>query len=79
MLLCEYRDVFGAPNTGFHARRIAGLALWDVVGTLVLAWPLARWTSWPYVRSLAFLLVLGILLHWVFCVPTKLNRMLKLA
>jgi hypothetical protein len=76
---CRYRNALGEPGVGFHARRLAGVALWDVVGTLVIAALLARWTSWSYARALASLFLLGVALHWLFCVPTALNRALGLA
>jgi hypothetical protein len=37
MQFTEYRDIFGKPNEGIHERRFLGMAVWDIVFTLIAA------------------------------------------
>jgi H+/Cl- antiporter ClcA len=68
---------------------LPGLAAGDLLGTLgialVAAWFLVHrskddWRWADFARKTAILFVLlwavGIFLHWLFCVPTPLNKML---
>jgi hypothetical protein len=71
-------DIFGKPHMGFHAARIPyiDIALWDTVGTIVIALVIAHvygLTPWKVVAC-AFLL--GIILHWFFGVKTTVNNLL---
>lgn len=82
MSLCKYKNALGVPGEGLHARRILGLALWDIVGTAVLALVLALWLSSKngmlktFLMLLAALLVTGEALHCLFCVRTPVTRFL---
>jgi fatty acid desaturase len=79
--LCKYSHMFGDPGTGSHAQRIFGLALIDVVLTLGAAYLISSLTHGPTDIS-AFLItalilgILGIIMHELFCVNTKLNSMI---
>ena len=68
--LAPYSTVFGKPNEGVHAVRFLGLALVDVVFTVVFAWWIDRQCSTGFFKTLVFLIILGETLHFVFCVPT---------
>jgi len=61
---------FGEPNTGFHATRIMGFALYDIVGTIVLAWLFSYFTHFSFLYSLIGMFVIGEILHWWFGVKT---------
>ena len=76
--LCQYRDIFGKPNTGVHAIRLFNLAIVDVVLTLLLAWIIRYYSGQNFWVILACLIMVGIFLHWLFCVETQLNRLLGL-
>lgn len=64
------KHTFGEPNKGFHATRIMGFALYDILGTILIAWL----TSWYFGISIWYSLlgwfVAGELLHWWFGVKT---------
>lgn len=85
--LCAYRNALGVPGQGVHARRIFGLAMWDIVGTLVVAAVLAAVSrrAWgtallpAFLWAAAGLLVLGEALHCLFCVSTPITRFLGCA
>jgi hypothetical protein len=82
--LCQYRDVFGKPDQGAHRYRIPiiNLAAVDVIGTLLIAYLIYRWRG--QVEGLSSLasyglialgcFIVGIILHYMFCVDTQLNR-----
>ena len=45
-LLSEYKDIFGAPNTGVHSYRVFDVAIVDLVLTIFIAYVItyiARW------------------------------------
>ena len=79
--LCKYRDALGVPGKGAHSYRFAGIAIVDVVLTIVVA-ALIKWLlDWVW-RPVNFWYVLGglflagIVLHRLFCVRTTLDRLL---
>lgn len=84
MSFCEYRDIFGAPSTGAHSTRIAegwygGFAFVDVIMTIIGAILIAWLSGARTVSVLVILVVLSIVLHWLFCVPTLTNKLIGLA
>lgn len=76
MGFCKYRDIFGKPNTGSHSLRIFDIALIDVLETGLVAWVISYYTSRSFLPVLGMLFFLGVLLHRVFCVKTKIDRFL---
>lgn len=75
-MLCEYKDVFGKPKEGLHKYRLFGIAIVDLVLTLLGAYVLHRvfhWNLWVVIGSL---LLLGIVAHRLFCVRTTVDRWL---
>jgi hypothetical protein len=76
--LCQYSESLGRPGEGFHKQRFAGLALYDVAGTLLLAyasfkheWVLPPQTSYLY--HALFWFVVATFLHVLFCVKTPIS------
>lgn len=76
MDFCKYKDIFGIPGKGVHSYRFLDTAIFDYIGTIVLAAILTKLTDIPFVISTIIMFVLGILLHHVFCVPTNATRYL---
>lgn len=78
MRLCQYRDVLGVPGKGFHGRRInlfgTSYALWDIVGTFALAYLSYRAFGLSFPAAVLLWFGMGVLMHWLFCVNTPLNR-----
>jgi len=76
---CRYNNILGAPRTGFHSARFAGLAVYDLIGTIVIA--LLAWLLIKHVRraspvlTMLGLFVIGQLCHLMFCVDTAFIRM----
>lgn len=72
--LCKYKHVFGVEAEGFHSYRILNIAIFDVIGTIIIAWLISITFNiyFGYVIVCAF--VLGIIMHRVFCVNTTINK-----
>lgn len=77
MALCKYKNALGEPGEGVHFH-IGGIAVVDVVLTLIGAYLLARYTRVPMWGAIVGLFVLGIVVHAIFCVDTTLNKKLGL-
>lgn len=72
---CPYKYLFGVPNTGFHSYRIFGLALGDILGTILLAWLSSYLTQTGFWWNLLGWFVIGEILHWYFGTPTAFLKM----
>jgi hypothetical protein len=71
--LCGFSDSLGKPAKGFH-RHVMGVAVADLVGTVIVLWGLATWQRWPMWQTQAIGLSMTILIHKLFCVRTSFVR-----
>lgn len=78
MRFCAYKDILGVPRTGLHSYRLFDIAVVDVLLTFLGAWLISRITGMGYLRTLIAVFLLGIFLHWLFCVDTTVGRFLGL-
>ena len=69
-------NVFGEPGKGFHATRIGGLALYDILGTIGLALATTYFFNVSILWSLIGWFVFGEVLHWYFGVKTAFLKSL---
>jgi hypothetical protein len=74
--LCPYKDILGVPGKGIHSTRFLGVAIADVVMTVIGAVLLAYWMKWNVWYTIAGMFVLGVVLHRAFCVRTTVDRFL---
>lgn len=76
--LCKYKDLFGkaGETTGLRAYRIGGIALLDVIVTMIGVYLLCLLFGWHYWITLMVVFVLGIVVHRLFCVRTAVDKML---
>jgi uncharacterized membrane protein len=86
MELCKYKHIFGEPNKGVHKYRFMGMAVVDWLLTIIIAAVITiiwsrrnRKVQWQkvtlyFVLVLIVLILLGVILHWLFCVDTTLNK-----
>ena len=72
----KYRDIFGVPGKGVHSTRFLGLAVVDVVGTVVIALFVAWRMEWSYGLTVCAAFALGLVFHALFGVQTAVARML---
>jgi hypothetical protein len=76
MNLCKYKDIFGKPKEGAHSYRIFDVAIVDVAFTLLGAYLIARYFNLPLLHTTITLFILGIIIHYMFCVDTTINKLL---
>ena len=78
-MFCSYKNIFGEPNKGIHKYRIFGMAFFDIVGLLILTVIISKQYSFDFTHLLVCLILLTILIHYLFCVPTALNVAIGIA
>lgn len=80
-MLCQYKDIGGKPREGLHRLRIPiiDLAFWDVAGTIAIGYVLVAYFKFNPIITATTLVLLTIFVHWLFCVPTRLNVFLGLS
>lgn len=76
MDLCKYQNSLGIPNQGVHSYRLFGLAIVDVIFTIIGAMIISYFSNRSFVYTLIFLFLLGIILHRLFCVRTTIDKLL---
>jgi len=72
--LCKYKDIFGAPGTGFHSTRLFNIAIYDLIATLVIGIPILYYFGYSIIGSIAILMVISYVVHKLFCVDTTINK-----
>ena len=77
MFLCEYKNILGEPNKGIHQYKIFNIAIFDVLFTVIGAYIIAKYFNIKFFTVLMFLLILGELLHLIFCVDTEVIKLIK--
>lgn len=70
------KDMFGKPMEGVHRYRFGGLAVVDVVFTVLAAFLISYVSRQPVVLVMFLLFLFGILCHFAFSVDTVINRLL---
>lgn len=75
--LCKYKNFLGEPNKGVHSYRFLGVAIMDVIMTIIGAYVISLITRFNFIYILLGLFLLGILFHRVFCVDTTIDRFIR--
>ena len=68
--------IFGEPNTGFHAYRIADIAAFDLVATVVISGLISYNYDFSFLLVFLLFMVLAIASHRLFCVDTTINKII---
>jgi hypothetical protein len=76
MNLCKYKNALGEPGKGIHSYRLFGVAIADVLMTIVGAFLISYFFKLSFIKTLLILFLLGIVLHKLFCVPTTIDKLL---
>jgi hypothetical protein len=76
MDLCKYKNALGEPGKGIHSYRIGGIAIADVIMTIIGAYFISFIFHWKFSYTLLGLFLLGIILHHLFCVRTTVDKIL---
>lgn len=74
--LCKFKDALGKPGEGVHSYRFLGVAIIDVILSVVLAIIISYTFSTSIPVSLITVLVLGVLSHRIFCVRTTIDKLI---
>lgn len=75
-LFSKYKDALGKPNEGFHSTRFLGYALYDILGTILIGLLISKFFNLSVGKTILFLFLLGLLLHLMFGVNTKMVNQL---
>ncbi len=73
---CKYKDSFGKPGEGAHKYRLFGLAIVDVILTIVISLIIAWFWGKKFWMILLAFFILGEILHIFFCVKTPITNFL---
>jgi uncharacterized membrane protein len=76
MNLCKYKNSLGEPGKGIHSYRLFGVAIADVIMTIIGAYIISYFFKLSFVKTLIILFLLGIILHNIFCVKTTVDKIL---
>jgi hypothetical protein len=76
MDLCKYKNALGVPNKGIHSYRFLGVAIADVVMTILGALIISYLFKYSFLYTTITLFILGIILHRLFCVRTTIDKLL---
>ena len=74
--LCKYKNMLGVPGKGIHSYRVGGIAIADVIMTIIGAIIISYLSGWNFIYTLIGLFILGIILHRLFCVRTTIDKLL---
>ena len=74
MNLCSYSNIFGAPKEGLHSYRIFNIAIVDLGLTIIAAIILSYAFDYSILIVFLILMIVGILLHKLFCVKTTITN-----
>jgi hypothetical protein len=76
MSLCKYKNALGEPGKGIHSYRFMGVAIMDVIMTIIGATIISFFIKKPFLIVMTVLFILGIILHRLFCVRTTIDKLL---
>ena len=76
MNLCKYKNALGEPDKGIHSYRLFGVAVADVIMTILGAFLISYFSKISFIKTLLVLFLLGIILHRLYCVRTNIDKLL---
>jgi hypothetical protein len=75
-MFCKYRHIFGVEGKGVHKYRFMNIAIVDLGLTLLIGVIISMVFNVNVIGVWIVLILLGILVHRLFCVNTTLNRLI---
>lgn len=73
---CKYKNMFGEEKSGIHSYRFFGMAIADVIMTIIAAYLIYLFSGYSFWIILGAMFVLGIISHRIFCVRTTVDKFL---
>lgn len=78
MIFCKYKNILGKPNHGIHKTRIFGLALFDIIFTIIGAYFFNKYFEYNnFYLILIIFIVIGEFFHYLFCVDTPIIKLIN--
>jgi hypothetical protein len=74
--LCKYKHIFGKEGQGFHKQRFLGVAIYDTLGTIIVAWLISIAFDLNFLTTMVSAFIIGIIMHRIFCVNTTINKLI---
>jgi hypothetical protein len=74
--LCTYKNLLGEPRKGIREYRILDISIVDFMATVVGAFVISNYFNIDFKIILFILLLLGIILHKLFCVETTVDKII---
>lgn len=74
--LCKYKNAFGKLNTGIHSYKIGGISVLDFGVAAIAAYILSLLLRTQFLQTFILFLILGIIVHRMFCVRTTVDKFL---
>ena len=76
MNLCKYKNALGEPGKGIHSYRLFGVAISDVVMTILGSYLISYFFKISFTYTMIIFFGLGIFLHHIFCVKSTVDKLL---
>lgn len=73
---CTYKHIFGKERQGFHSIRLFDIAIGDLLLTIFGAYIISYILKTQFFITLLVVLVIGVIVHRLFCVNTKINTLI---
>ena len=77
-ILCPYKNLLGEPNKNDSLRkyRIFGISIMDVAVVIFVCYLISYFFKYSFWITLVITFLLGIIVHRLFCVRTRVDRLL---
>jgi len=76
MDLSQYKNLLGEPHKGIHSQRFLGVAIMDVIQSIIGAFVISYVIKQSFWLVLLIIFLLGITLHRIFSVRTTVDKLL---
>ena len=74
--LCKYKNLLGKPEQGIRKYRIFDISIMDTVVVIIFGVIISYFTGYNIWLTLAVLFISGIIAHRVFCVRSRIDKLL---
>lgn len=73
-----YKNILGTIGEGVHKYKVFNTAMFDYIGTIIIAYITTYFTNIPLVLTTIFWFIAGIVLHILFGVETNTIKYLNI-
>ncbi len=73
--LCKYKNILGEPGVGWRKKyRIFDISYIDALVVIAIGFAISKIMKYNLLYTLVVLFFLGIIVHRMFCVRTRIDR-----